>query len=147
MLLWVTLFWMIYEVGFDKWQWIPRGDILGLIGVWLAMPWVVRPLTGRKFHPFLGSTLIIIVALVIGMMFYDPLPQEGTITNARQPADAAVAHNDWAAYGGTSNGLRFSALNQINKQNVKDLEVARPTTPETCVRATTPANIPLKPRR
>ncbi|MDU4289066.1 membrane-bound PQQ-dependent dehydrogenase, glucose/quinate/shikimate family [Mixta calida] len=123
-LLWVTLFWMIYEVGFDKWQWIPRGDILGLIGVWLAMPWVVRPLTGRKFHPFLGSTLIIIVALVIGMMFYDPLPQEGTITNARQPADAAVAHNDWAAYGGTSNGLRFSALNQINKQNVKDLEVA-----------------------
>lgn len=123
-LLWITLFWIIYEVGFDKWQWIPRGDILGLIGVWLAMPWVVRPLTGRKFHPFLGSTLIIIVAVVIGLMFYDPLPQDGNITNARQPSNSAVAHTDWVAYGGTNNGLRFSALNQINKQNVKDLEVA-----------------------
>lgn len=123
-LLWITLFWIIYEVGFDKWQWIPRGDILGLIGVWLAMPWVVRPLTGRKFHPFLGSTLIIIVAVVIGLMFYDPLPQDGNITNARQPSNSTVAHTDWVAYGGTNNGLRFSALNQINKQNVKDLEVA-----------------------
>lgn len=123
-LLWMTLFWIIYEVGFDKWQWIPRGDILGLIGLWLAMPWVVRPLTGRKFHPLLGSTLIIIVAVVIGLMFYDPLPQAGNITNARETSDVPAAHNDWVAYGGNTNGQRFSALNQINKQNVNNLEVA-----------------------
>lgn len=44
-LMWLVLAWMIYEVGFDKWQWIPRGDLIGLIGFWLAMPWVVAPLT------------------------------------------------------------------------------------------------------
>ncbi|CAK8738393.1 hypothetical protein SODG_002060 [Sodalis praecaptivus] len=22
-LMWLTLIWIIYEVGFDKWQWIP----------------------------------------------------------------------------------------------------------------------------
>lgn len=124
LLMWITLFWIIWEAGFDKWQWIPRGDLFGLIGVWLALPWVVRPLTQRKFHPFLGSTVVIMIALVIGLCFYDPLPQQGTITNARTPSASTGAGNDWTAYGGSTNALRFSSLNQITKENVKDLEVA-----------------------
>ena len=125
-LMWITLFWIIWEAGFDKWQWIPRGDLFGVIGVWLALPWVVRPLyrSQRAFHPFLGTTVIVMIALVIGLCFYDPLPQAGTITSQRAPADVDVAQNDWSAYGGTTNGLRFSALNQINKDNVKNLQVA-----------------------
>ena len=125
-LMWITLFWIIWEAGFDKWQWIPRGDLFGVIGVWLALPWVVRPLyhAQRAFHPFLGTTVIVMIALVIGLCFYDPLPQAGTITNERAPADVDMAQNDWNAYGGTTNGLRFSALNQINKDNVKNLQVA-----------------------
>jgi len=124
LLMWITLFWIIWEAGFDKWQWIPRGDLFGLIGVWLALPWVVRPLTQRKFHPFLGSTVVVMIALVIGLCFYDPLPQQGTITNARTPSASTGAGNDWTAYGGSTNALRFSSLNQITKENVKDLEVA-----------------------
>lgn len=130
-LMWIVLAWMIYEVGFDKWQWIPRGDLIGLFGLWLAMPWIVRPLNRaqnpadrRGFHPFLGTTVIVIVALVIGMMFYDPYPQEGNITTKRNPADSDIAQNDWAAYGGTNNGQRFSGLKQITKENVDNLEVA-----------------------
>ena len=125
-LMWITLFWIIWEVGFDKWQWIPRGDIFGVIGLWLALPWTVRTLSHseRRFHPFLGATVAVMIAVVIGMCFYDPLPQEGTITNARAPSGTEVAGNDWSAYGGTTNGLRFSSLNQITKDNVKDLEVA-----------------------
>ncbi|UDQ81990.1 membrane-bound PQQ-dependent dehydrogenase, glucose/quinate/shikimate family [Erwinia rhapontici] len=127
LLMWMVLAWMIYEVGFDKWQWIPRGDIIGLIGLWLALPWVVRPLykkEGRRFHPFLGTTVILIVALVVGMMFYDPLPQAGNITNQRQSGDTDVAGSDWTAYGGTTNGLRFSSLKQITRDNVSKLDVA-----------------------
>lgn len=129
-LMWIVLAWIIYEVGFDKWQWIPRGDLIGVIGLWLAMPWVVRPLfraSGageRRFHPFLGGTVAVMIALVIGLCFYDPYPQDGTITNARNASSADVAENDWTAYGGTTNGLRFSKLNQINKDNASDLEVA-----------------------
>ena len=130
-LMWIVLAWMIYEVGFDKWQWIPRGDLIGLIGVWLALPWVVRPLSKAqnpanpaKFHPFLGTTVIIMIAIVIGLMFYDPYPKEGNITNQRAPADTDVAGNDWAAYGGTNNGARFSNLKQITTDNVSNLEVA-----------------------
>jgi quinoprotein glucose dehydrogenase len=130
-LMWIVLAWMIFEVGFDKWQWIPRGDLIGLIGVWLALPWVVRPLSKAqnpanpaKFHPFLGTTVIIMIAIVIGLMFYDPYPKEGSITNQRAPAETDVAGNDWAAYGGTNNGARFSNLKQITTDNVSNLEVA-----------------------
>ncbi|KOC88181.1 membrane-bound PQQ-dependent dehydrogenase, glucose/quinate/shikimate family [Winslowiella iniecta] len=130
-LMWIVLLWTLYEVGFDKWQWIPRGDIIGLIGLWLAMPWVVRPLyraakvsPPRKFHPFLGTTVAVVIALVIGLMFYDPYPQAGDITTKRNTTETDVAGNDWTAYGGTTNGLRFSTLNQITKENVNNLEVA-----------------------
>lgn len=129
-LMWIVLVWIIYEVGFDKWQWIPRGDLIGVIGLWLAMPWVVRPLyraSGageRRFHPLLGGTVAVMIALVIGLCFYDPYPQDGNITNARNASSADVAENNWTAYGGTTNGLRFSKLNQINKDNASNLEVA-----------------------
>ena len=130
-LMWIVLAWMIYEVGFDKWQWIPRGDLIGLFGVWLALPWVVRPLSKAQnpakpasFHPFLGTTVIVMIAIVIGMMFYDPYPKEGTITNQRAATDTDLAANDWSAYGGTNNGTRFSTLKQITSDNVSNLEVA-----------------------
>jgi quinoprotein glucose dehydrogenase len=130
-IMWIVMGWIVYEVGFDKWQWIPRGDIIGLIGLWLALPWVVRPLfrkqkpgAVRSFHPFLGGTVLFSIALVIGMMFYDPYPQHGTLATDRNAAVVDVAQNDWTAYGGTNNGLRFSALKQITKDNVGDLEVA-----------------------
>lgn len=126
-LMWLVVAWSIYEVGFDKWQWIPRGDIIGLIGLWLVMPWVVRPLykaEKRRFHPFLGTTMVLIIALVVGMMFYDPYPKAGTITTQRQSSSAEVAGSDWSAYGGTSNGLRFSDLKQITRDNVSNLQVA-----------------------
>jgi len=125
-LMWITLAWMIWEVGFDKWQWIPRGDLFGVIGLWLAMPWVVKPLYQgqHRFHGLLGSTVAIMIVLVIGLCFYDPLPQAGTITNAREQNSEQGASADWTAYGGTADGLRFSALNQITKENVRNLEVA-----------------------
>ncbi|KJV49745.1 quinoprotein [Pantoea sp. BL1] len=125
-LMWITLAWIIWEVGFDKWQWIPRGDLFGVIGLWLAMPWVVKPLYQgeRRFHSFLGGTVIVMIVVVIGLCFYDPLPQAGTISNAREQASEQGAANDWTAYGGTTDGQRFSSLNQITKENVQNLEVA-----------------------
>lgn len=130
-LMWVVVAWTVFEVGFDKWQWIPRGDLIGLFGVWLALPWIVRPLSRvsnpakpASFHPFLGSTVIIIIAVVIGLMFYDPYPKEGTLTSQRNPIADSLPGNDWTAYGGTPDGLRFSKLNQITKDNVNNLQLA-----------------------
>ncbi|MEB3753219.1 membrane-bound PQQ-dependent dehydrogenase, glucose/quinate/shikimate family [Acinetobacter sp. MD2(2019)] len=125
-LMWMTLIWIIWEVGFDKWQWIPRGDLIALFGAWLALPWVVKPLYQgqRKFHPFLGTTVILMILLVLGMFFYDPLPKQGEINTARAQSTEQGTADNWSAYGGTTDGLRFSRLSQINKENVKNLEVA-----------------------
>ena len=131
LLMWAILVWIIYEVGFDKWQWIPRGDLFALLGLWLALPWVVRRLSiaqstaePRSFHPFLGGTVAAMIAIVVGVMFYDPYPVEGKITNPVSAKGATGAAQDWVAYGGTNDGQRFSKLDQINAGNVKKLTVA-----------------------
>ena len=131
LLMWGILIWILYEVGFDKWQWIPRGDLFALLGLWLALPWVVRPLyqaqqpgDSRRFHPFLGGTVGVMILIVLAVMFYDPYPVAGKIENPVAARSSDEAGNDWVAYGGTSNGQRFSSLDQINTGNVKKLSVA-----------------------
>ncbi|MEE4690946.1 membrane-bound PQQ-dependent dehydrogenase, glucose/quinate/shikimate family [Pseudomonas alliivorans] len=131
LLMWGILLWIIYEVGFDKWQWIPRGDLFALIGFWLAMPWVVRPLlrnqtvgSTRGFHPFLGSTVAVMALLVIALMFYDPYTVKGQIGSSAASRTTEVAGNEWVAYGGTQSGQRFSSLDQINPQTIDKLSVA-----------------------
>ncbi|WP_122559541.1 membrane-bound PQQ-dependent dehydrogenase, glucose/quinate/shikimate family [Pseudomonas viridiflava] len=131
LLMWGILLWIVYEVGFDKWQWIPRGDLFALIGFWLAMPWVVRPLlrnqaagSNRGFHPFLGSTVAVMALIVIALMFYDPYSVKGQIGTSAASRSTEVAGNEWVAYGGTQNGQRFSSLDQINPQTINKLSVA-----------------------
>lgn len=131
LLMWGILLWIIAEVGFDKWQWIPRGDVFALAGLWLALPWVVRPLYEanpaagrRRFHPFLGGTVAVMMVIVLAVMFYDPIPVKGKIENPVTTRSADAAGNEWVAYGGTTNGQRFSSLDQINSGTIKKLSVA-----------------------
>lgn len=131
LLMWGILIWIVYEVGFDKWQWIPRGDLFALLGLWLALPWVVRPLykaqnpgDTRRFHPFLGGTVGVMMLIVLAVMFYDPYPVAGKIDTPQAARSTGEAANDWVAYGGTNDGQRFSSLDQINAGNVKKLSVA-----------------------
>ncbi|QXG28174.1 membrane-bound PQQ-dependent dehydrogenase, glucose/quinate/shikimate family [Pseudomonas viridiflava] len=131
LLMWGILLWIVYEVGFDKWQWIPRGDLFALIGFWLAMPWIVRPLlrnqaagSNRGFHPFLGGTVAVMALIVIALMFYDPYAVKGQIGTSTASRSTEVAGNEWVAYGGTQNGQRFSSLDQINPQTINKLSVA-----------------------
>jgi quinoprotein glucose dehydrogenase len=131
LLMWGILIWIVSEVGFDKWQWIPRGDLFALLGLWLALPWVVRalykaqsPAETRRFHPLLGGTVGVMMLIVLVVMCYDPYPVKGEISNPVTSRDPAAPGSDWTAYGGNNNGQRFSRLNQINTANVKKLTVA-----------------------
>ncbi|MEK1948010.1 MAG: membrane-bound PQQ-dependent dehydrogenase, glucose/quinate/shikimate family, partial [Ensifer adhaerens] len=49
-----SLTWAVWEVGFDWWQLGPRGGIIVLLGLWLMLPAVRRPLgfespTGERY--------------------------------------------------------------------------------------------------
>src|SRR5690606_33677036 len=39
-----SLAWAVWEVGFDWWQLGPRGGVIVLVGLWLMLPAVRRPL-------------------------------------------------------------------------------------------------------
>lgn len=132
----VTFGWTLWEVGFDKWQWIPRGALLTFIGLLLLIPLTLRDIrrAGRSVrpgYPVLGATVAGIVVLGIASWFVDPARIEGSLPVQQAAGDAAVdpsgvpyPADDWTAYGGTNLGQRYSALKDITTENVGQLEVA-----------------------
>ena len=123
-----TVIWGVWEAGTDFWALAPRLDILGLLGLWLLIPAVSRGIAEAKTAKIaLASTLILAIVVMIYAIFNDPQEIKGEIKTA-QPKQAqaitGVAPEDWPAYGRTQAGVRYSPLNQINSDNVKDLEVA-----------------------
>ncbi|NNH01337.1 glucose/quinate/shikimate family membrane-bound PQQ-dependent dehydrogenase [Acinetobacter sp. ANC 5414] len=123
-----TIIWGVWEAGTDFWALAPRFDILGLLGLWLLIPAVSRGISEVKTAKIaLSGTLIIAIVVMIYAIFNDPQEINGEIKTA-QPKQAqaipGVAAEDWPAYGRTQAGVRYSPLNQINSDNVKDLQVA-----------------------
>lgn len=129
-----TLFWSLWEVGFRWWPLAARGDVAFLIGLLLLVPWVTRRLTrnGEPARVWRGAALPLAGALVLAAAAgVAAMLQQGSVVAGSLPAAATEAQSadgaagdDWPAYGGTSAGDRWSALAQITPQNVKDLKVA-----------------------
>jgi quinoprotein glucose dehydrogenase len=131
-----TLVWGIWEVGFDWWALTPRGGVLSLIGVLLLLPWMVRALHGPE-EPraryglesgLLGAAVVISAAVGVYSMFATPHDVTGAFADERMSASAEleteVPPGEWAAYGRTQYGRRYSPLDQITPENVDQLEVA-----------------------
>lgn len=86
-----------------------------------------RPLRLRH-----GASLVLCAALVlftvvaVASWFHDPHRVEGSLPAAAAPAPAqdAVPHGEWHAYGRTGAGQRYSPLAQIQPGNVDQLQVA-----------------------
>ncbi len=130
-----TLVWALWEVGFDWWQLGPRGGVLVLIGLWLLLPFVRRRLDRPTTSPRLGATpaLALVGACIFSMivagwsMFADPLDLAGRLPDKRSPATTdqkGVPDADWWQYGRTPLGQRYSPLTQINVDNVDSLKEA-----------------------
>lgn len=121
-----TVAWAISEVGFVGWQLEPRLLLPVVLGIYLVMPWVLR-----RLAPSRGGVIAVLVAVVIGIGtgvvgFMQPVGTQGEAVtrNIGDGHDASVADGDWAFYGRTPKGDRFSPLDQVNATNVKDLKVA-----------------------
>ena len=122
----LNLAWSVYETGSDIWLTGSRIWLIGLISIWLCMPWVRRRLwpdpmpaliTLRTFQVgALASTL------VLGSMVLDLLSED--IRPITTPALPVPEASDWSAYGASERGTRYAALTQINKENVPNLKQA-----------------------
>ena len=135
----VTLIWALLEVGFDWWQLGARGGLVVLLGLWLLLPWVRRPILRDDYGfpekdkparagpwPLVAAVLVSMIVAVISL-FTDPHAIEGSLPGARsasaETADA-VPDGEWHGYGRTERGQRWSPLDQITPENVADLELA-----------------------
>lgn len=127
-----SLLWALFEVGLDWWQLMPRGDWIIVLGILLALPWVVRSLDRdrpaklrrRGWIALIGTLgLSVIVGVVAIIVPSNDLA--GTLpTRQTSLVDSRVPDGDWHAYGRTNLGQRYSPLSQITPANVSGLRVA-----------------------
>lgn len=156
-LLFGTMVWALWEVGFDFWALAPRGDVLAILGILLALPWVVRRLGSAKW-PGAAWPLVVSLGLAglvaIGAAVQDPHDVDGRLPEARAQASAeiygAVPQQDWRAYGRSWRGDRWSPINQITPANVGKLakvwefhtgDLQRPSDPDEFTYEVTPIKV------
>jgi quinoprotein glucose dehydrogenase len=131
----VALVWAIYEVGFDWWQLGPRGGLIILLGLWLLTPWIRHRLLsassprvdGRPSPWPLAASVAVAVVVALFSMTQDPYEVAGELSDAKVSGavfGGNVPDGEWHQYGRTSFGQRYSPLDQINVENVRDLKVA-----------------------
>ncbi|CAB3805625.1 Quinoprotein glucose dehydrogenase [Paraburkholderia caffeinitolerans] len=124
-----TALWSLWESGPDFWALAPRSGVLVVFGVWLLLL-VSWRLEGAKK----GGVSALVAALVIwaGVLVYacfnDPQTINGSFGASAGTTPAAnpdgIDPADWPAYGRTQEGTRYSPLQQITPENVKNLQVA-----------------------
>lgn len=127
-----TTLWALWEVGLDGWRLTPRLLAPALLGLWVCMPWVARPLDGRggQRNAWWGAlACIALIAGVIGLGYWtsaNDFRQFTQAPDAAGPAPAALAapRDEWRYYGGSPAGDRYSPLTQITPRNVARLEAA-----------------------
>lgn len=126
-----TLVWAVAEVGFDWWLLAPRGGVLVILGFLLLLPFVARRhrIAGRSRGVAPLVIALTLCGVVAGASFIvrDPHDTEGdlpTVAPAVVSEATGVADGDWAAYGRTTRGTRYSPLATITPDNVENLEVA-----------------------
>ncbi|MCE9650509.1 MAG: glucose/quinate/shikimate family membrane-bound PQQ-dependent dehydrogenase [Parvibaculum sp.] len=127
----VSLAWALWEVGLDWWALAPRGDVTVMMGILLALPWVVRSLTlpdiSKRNSGWMALCASLVLSIAVGLFAMTKSPHDisGTLPERTAAvADDGVPPGEWPAYGRTYAGDRYSPLNQITPQNVKQLKTA-----------------------
>ncbi|AQS83956.1 MAG: glucose/quinate/shikimate family membrane-bound PQQ-dependent dehydrogenase [Acetobacter aceti] len=124
-----SLIWAITEAGFDFWSLVPRSDVIVIIGIWLLLPFIRRPLGARRatIAP-LGASLVLAILVIAFSFTQDPYSLDGKlptrVANAAPGDAAAMPDSEWHDWGRTQYGNRFSPLKQIDASNVGSLKVA-----------------------
>jgi quinoprotein glucose dehydrogenase len=75
-------------------------------------------MTGDREFPANRWVLALLGCMWLGLLF------RASAQDHASKADTAEAHTAWRNYGGSPDGAQYSALRQINRSNVKELQVA-----------------------
>ena len=125
-----TLIWSLFDAGLEFWPlvsrlMVPAGLTLLAFLIWPSL----RRQEGKHAlakPAYLFSALLAAGMVVTLVQMFQPHP---TVAGTGEelpliPVDKAKQQKDWDNYGNTPQGSRFVALDQITRDNVKDLQVA-----------------------
>ncbi|MBO0140070.1 glucose/quinate/shikimate family membrane-bound PQQ-dependent dehydrogenase [Agrobacterium sp. Ap1] len=125
-----TVVWAIWDAGLDFWPLISRLLAFGVGATVIALSFpLLRKAAGRTpayLPSFLVAAILAVasVAGFAGMMVPHPTVAFSGTPAPLTPVDPAKEQKNWEAYGNSAGGSRFAALDQITRDNVKDLTVA-----------------------
>jgi quinoprotein glucose dehydrogenase len=127
----ITTVWAAWEAGLDAWALLPRLGLFAILWILLLLPISRRSLSGGPLLASsmklvaIGAGVIFPVAIIVASLV---MADGGDGAADDKPAGHALASpgaaSDWAVVGATSAGVRYSALNAVNPQNVDRLRVA-----------------------
>ncbi|MCX8956771.1 glucose/quinate/shikimate family membrane-bound PQQ-dependent dehydrogenase [Erwinia psidii] len=121
--------WAVQDAGFDFWPLVSRLMTLAgfLLVAWLTLP-ALRRHEGKSsaaVPAYVVSFLVLVGMAATLVLTFQPHP---TVQNGQALPLVPVAKDkqqkNWDNYGNTTGGSRFVALDQVNRDNVKDLKVA-----------------------
>jgi len=125
-----TVAWALWEVGLSYW---PLNSRLLAIGVGASVVAFSYPLLRRSagLSPARGPSFAVAAVLALACAFamagmfvpHPPVAFTGTAEPLTK-VDPANEQKNWEAYGNTTGGSRFVALDQITRDNIADLKVA-----------------------
>jgi len=122
--------WAVFDAGWAFWPLVSRLFALGVLGLLVVLAYPsLRLLStgkagGRVPYALAGVTAVALAGVFAGMFVpHAPVASAGDGPGL-VPVAAGQAQKDWAHYGNTAGGSRFVALDQINRSNVDQLQVA-----------------------
>jgi quinate dehydrogenase (quinone) len=125
-----TILWAIWDAGLDFWPLISRLLAIGVGATVIALSFPLLRKAAGKTPAYLASFLVAAVlaaasaAGFAGMFVAHPTVAFSGTPAPLTPVDPAKEQKNWEAYGNTSGGSRFAALDQITRDNITDLKVA-----------------------
>jgi quinate dehydrogenase (quinone) len=125
----LTAVWAVWDAGFEFWPLISRLLALSIAAVVVALSVpLLRRANGRRPSYCASYGVALVLAIAAGIGFLGMFTPHPTVVATGLPTVTPVAADDeqknWEAYGNTSGGSRFAALDQINRDTVSRLEVA-----------------------
>jgi len=123
-----TVAWALWEVGLHFWPLVPRLVAPTVLGIVIALATPLFPSSGsrRKRVPFAIAALLALGLIATGFFAFQPHDVIRNQVAEAAPASPAAGDTgtDWRAYGRTPHGTRYAPIDQINRDNVKNLELA-----------------------
>ncbi|KNC06548.1 quinate dehydrogenase [Klebsiella sp. RIT-PI-d] len=125
-----TLIWALFDAGWAFWPlvsrlMVPSGLMLLAFLTWPAL----RKREGKSSLAMVSYAFSALIAIgMIGTLVQMFQPHPSVVFSGTErpliPVDKQQPQQDWDNYGRTPGGDRFAAIDQITRDNVKDLQVA-----------------------